>query len=64
MKIREKNCFSPWWDEVNVNLYILQTVHTCTLSWVNLYQKLKMEKYTVCGKLFLPKKMQRHFFKL
>ena len=31
------------------------------LGWVNLYQKFKIEKYTVCGKLILPtKKMERH----
>ena len=28
----------------------------CILGWVNLYQKLEIEKYTVCGKLILPKK--------
>ena len=27
----------------------------CILGWVNLYQKLEIEKYTVCGKLILPK---------
>ena len=26
------------------------------LGWVNLYQKFEIEKYTVCGKLILPKK--------
>ena len=33
------------------------------IGWVNLYQKFEIEKYTVCGKLILPKKMERHFFK-
>ena len=27
----------------------------CTLGWVNLYQQIEIEKYTVCGKLILPK---------
>ena len=27
-----------------------------TVGWVNLYQKFEIEKYTVCGKLILPKK--------
>ena len=27
----------------------------CTVGWVNLYQKFEIEKYTVCGKLILPK---------
>ena len=31
------------------------------LSWVNLYQKFEIEKHTVCDKLILPKKMERHF---
>ena len=26
------------------------------LGWVNFYQKFKIEKYSVCGKLILPKK--------
>ena len=26
------------------------------LGWVNLYKKFEIEKYTVCGKLILPKK--------
>ena len=30
---------------------------SCIVGWVNLYQK-----YTVCGKLILPKNMERHFF--
>ena len=30
------------------------------VGWVNLYQKFEIEKYTVCGKLILPKKMERH----
>ena len=33
------------------------------LGWVNLYQKFEIEKYTVCSKLILPQKMERHFFK-
>ena len=35
----------------------------CTVGWVNLYQKFEIEKYSVCGKLILPKKMERHFLK-
>ena len=35
-----------------------------TLGWVNLYQQFEIEKYTVCGKLILPKKMERHFLNL
>ena len=27
-----------------------------TVGWVNLYQKVEIEKYTVCGKLIFPKK--------
>ena len=27
-----------------------------------MYQKFEIEKYKVCGKLILPKKMERHFF--
>ena len=34
----------------------------CTLGWVNLYQKFEIEKYTVCGKLILPKKWKGIFF--
>ena len=29
--------------------------------WVNLYQNFEIEKYTVCGKLILPKTLERHF---
>ena len=32
----------------------------CTVGWVNLYQKFEIEKYTVCGKLILPKKIWGH----
>ena len=32
------------------------TFTVCTLGWANLYQKFEIEKYTVCGKLILPKK--------
>ena len=28
------------------------------LCWFNLYQKFEIEKYTVCGKLILPTKME------
>ena len=28
----------------------------CIVGWVNLYQKCEIKKYTVCGKLILPKK--------
>ena len=34
----------------------------CTLGWVNLYQKFEIEKYTVCGKLILPKKKWKGIF--
>ena len=27
------------------------TLEDCRLGWVNLYQNLEIEKYTVCGKL-------------
>ena len=27
----------------------------CMVGWVDLYQKFEIEKYTVCGKLNLPK---------
>ena len=36
----------------------------CMVGWVNLYQKFEIEKYTVCGKLILPKKMENIFLKL
>ena len=32
------------------------------VGWVNLYQKFEIEKYTVCGKLILPKKWKGKFF--
>ena len=32
-----------------------------TVGWVNLYQKFKIEKYTVCGKLILPPKNEKAF---
>ena len=31
-----------------------------TVGWVKLYKKFEIGKYTVCGRLILPKKMQRH----
>ena len=34
-----------------------------TVGWVNLYKKFEIEKYAVCGKLILPKQMERHFKK-
>ena len=34
-----------------------------TVGWVNLYQKFKIEKYTVCGKLILPNKNGKAFCK-
>ena len=38
----------------------------CSLGWVNLYKKFEIEKYTVCGKLILPKKngkaLKKNFF--
>ena len=49
---------------------ILYAVHSvpcvipyiCTIDWVNLYKKFESEKYTVCGKLILPKKWKGIFF--
>ena len=35
----------------------------CSLGWVNLYQKFEIEKYTVCGKLILPKQFKGIFIK-
>ena len=32
---------------------------TCTVGWVNLYQKFEIGKYTVCGKLILPPKNRK-----
>ena len=32
-----------------------------TVGWVNLYKKFEIEKYTVCGKLILPKKWKGIF---
>ena len=32
-----------------------------TLGWVNLSQKFEIQKYTVCGKLILPKKWKDIF---
>ena len=34
----------------------------CTVGWVKMDKKFEIEKYAVCGKLILPKKMERHFF--
>ena len=31
------------------------------VGWVNLYQQFEIEKYTVCGKLILPKKWKDIF---
>ena len=36
--------------------FILLVAYVCILGSVNLYQKFEIEKYTVCGKLILPKK--------
>ena len=33
----------------------------CRVGWVNLYQKFEIEKYSVCGKLILPKKWKGIF---
>ena len=35
----------------------------CAVVWVNLYQKFEVEKYTVRGRLILPQKIERNFFK-
>ena len=49
----------------DVQLYIsnhdVHKQHGCTIGWVNLYQKFEIEKYTVCGKLILPKKLKGIF---
>ena len=37
---------------IEPRMYIVQ----CTIGWVNLYKKFEIEKFTVCGKLILPKK--------
>ena len=71
------SCF--WWPPLMENImiqcslimpdffwaHLLRRVYTvnCTVGWVNLYQKFEIEKYTVCGKLILLKKMERHFYK-
>ena len=39
----------------------LEPLLYCILGWVNLYQKFEIEKYTVCGKLILPKKWKDIF---
>ena len=36
----------------------------CAVGWVNLYQKFEIEKYTVCGKLILPKKWKGNLKKI
>ena len=43
--------------KISYSLFIkpTYTVFICALGWVDLYQKFKIEKYTVCGKLILPK---------
>ena len=49
---------------INIKQYTVCALkHSCTLGWVNLYQKCEIEKYIVCGKLILPKEMERHFLK-
>ena len=40
----------------NVSTCYVACILLCTVGWVNLYQKFEIEKYTVCGKLILPKK--------
>ena len=42
-------------------LSLLQYGYICTLGWVNLYHKFKIEKYTISGKLIFPKNIERHF---
>ena len=36
----------------------------CPLGWANLYKIFEIEKYTFCGKLILPKKMETHLKKI
>ena len=41
-------------QEYSIHFFVF--ICNCILGWVNLYKKFKIEKYTVCGKLILPKK--------
>ena len=45
-----------------VSVYSNPSSPVLTVGWVNLYKKFEIEKFTVCGKLILPNKMERHFF--
>ena len=59
------NCYA----EIQI-IFLVQRIpremdmNLCTVGWVNLYQKFEIEKYTFCGKLILPKKMERHLKKI
>ena len=46
----------------NSNGQCKKIAKTCTKGWINLYQQFEIEKYTVCGKLILPKKWKEIFF--
>ena len=54
---RDVNC-GP---KCQLRVFRLQQHSRYTAGWVNLYQKFEMEKYTVCGKLILPKKNWKAF---
>ena len=44
-------------------IYIFKHIYCMYIHWAGsiLYQKFEIGKYTVCGRLILPKKMERHF---
>ena len=48
---------SEWWAHQ-------ESISVHNLGWVNLYQKFEIKKYTVCGKLILPKKWKDIFKKI
>ena len=45
----------------NLTCQLSVTEIYCIVGWVNLYQKFEIEKYTVCGKLILSKKIGKAF---
>ena len=44
--------------QLNISLVQTNVNGIYTIGWVNLYKKFEIEKYTVCGKLILPKKLK------
>ena len=46
---------------IRIKEYIHVLVIEGSVGWVNLYQKFEIEKYTVCGKLILPKNGKAFF---